>query len=158
MSASEEIFRRRFLPLYPRLYAVAAALLGNSDDAADAVQDTMTKIWSHANELADIRSPQSYALSIVRTSSIDIIRRRRDATLPPLEPQAPPAPEPDAHEFLARAIATLPEPQQEALKLNAFANLPADEIARIMNRSSADVRQLLSRGRRKLRELYRKYM
>lgn len=161
MNTSEEIFRERFLPLYPRLFAAANAILGNRDDAADAVQDAMVKIWNRANELQAIASPIGFALQLVKTSAIDILRQRRlTAVKQPdfVEPAAEPAAEPDTSDFMRRAIATLPAGQQEAIRLSAFAGMDSDDIAETMGLSKVNVRQLLSRGRRKLREIYQKNM
>ena len=42
----EDIFTKRYVPLYPKLFNVAVAILGNdSNEAADAVQEAMVKIW-----------------------------------------------------------------------------------------------------------------
>lgn len=160
MNPEEEIFRQRFLPLYPRLFAAASALLGNGDDAADAVQDSMVKIWNHAEELASVERPEAYAMRALRATCVDMLRRRklRQSELPAIDPAAPDEAEPDTAEFLQRAITTLPSAQQETIRLNVFAGLSADEIAEATEQTPANVRQQLCRGRRKLRELYQKYM
>lgn len=154
MNASEEIFRQRFLPLYARLYAVAMSICGNSADASDAVQDTMVKIWSHISEIAEIKSPLGYSLTILKNAAVDIVRRRNSTTLP--EDLSITTREPDSIVFLHRAIMSLPENQREAIRLSAFGELSSDEIAEFLNTTPANARQLLSRGRRKLREIFQK--
>ncbi|MCM1310363.1 MAG: RNA polymerase sigma factor [Bacteroides sp.] len=154
MNDSEEIFRKRFLPLYPKLYRVAASICGNSADAFDAVQDTMVKIWNRIAELSDISSPLGYSLTILKNASIDIVRRRNSTELPENLISSPQ--EPDTVAFLHRAIMSLPENQREVIRLSAFGELSSDEIADRLNISSANARQLLSRGRRKLREIFQK--
>ena len=44
MNANE--FKQRFLPLNAKLYKVAYLMLGNEDDAKDAVQDAYMKMWN----------------------------------------------------------------------------------------------------------------
>lgn len=44
MKSLEDIFTESYLPQYTRLYTIARAIVGDTD-AADAVQDTMVKIW-----------------------------------------------------------------------------------------------------------------
>lgn len=157
MNPSEEIFHQHFLPLYPRLYAVALSITGNSTDAADAVQDTMTKIWSHISEIADIKSPLGYSLTILRNSAIDIVRTRKSTELTDNIGTVEPA-DPDTLKFLYRAIRSLPDYQRRAVELSTFAELSAEEIAGQLNTSPANARQLLSRGRRKLREIFQKIL
>lgn len=156
MNTNEEIFRQRFLPLYPRLYAVALYITGNDADAADAVQDAMVKIWGHISDAAAVTSPLGYSLTILRNAAIDIIRKRNSTELADLLSCT--QSEPDTLAFLYKAVRSLPDSQREAVELSAFAELSADEIAEQLHTSSANARQLLSRGRRKLREIFNKHL
>lgn len=160
MKRLEDIFKERFLPLYPRLYAVAASILGSSTgEASDAVQDAMVKIWKSGEVMATIDKPEAYAVTILRTTAIDMLRRRHfsDSLAEVTEVDSDPPPDPDSVEFLERIIDTLPSTQQEVIRLSAFSNLPNDEIAALTGLSAVNVRQLLSRGRKKIKELYTKY-
>lgn len=161
MNPIEEIFRTAYLPLYPRLYATAFGLLADGDDAADAVQETMVKIWKSGQALASVHSPEAYSFKILRSTAIDMLRRRsHEGSLPDgKEPdEAVELPEPDTAEFLVRAIESLPEGQREVVRLSAFEDRPPDEIAEITGHTPANVRQLLCRGRKKIREIYNKYL
>lgn len=161
MKRLEDIFNERFLPLYPRLYSVAAAILGPSTgEASDAVQETMVKIWKSGASMATIEQPEAYAVKVLRTTAIDMLRRRHyaDSIDEALEIDSDSPPDPDSVEFLERIIDTLPSTQQEVIRLSAFSNLPNDEIAALTGQTAVNVRQLLSRGRKKIKELYNKYM
>lgn len=157
----DDIFTERFMPLYPKLYYVAAAILGTaSGEAADAVQEAMVKIWKSGEKMASIDNPESYAIAILRTTAIDVMRRRRFSDSLDCVPEtvADPPPDPDSAAFLERIISTLPATQQEVIRLSAFDDLSNDEIAAITGHTAANVRQLLSRGRKKIKELYSKHM
>ncbi|MDE5725521.1 MAG: hypothetical protein K2I12_05880 [Duncaniella sp.] len=79
MKQIENIFRERFLPLYPGLYKLARVLLGdNPEEAADVVQDTMVKIWNMGEAMLDIESPSGFAVSVTRTTAIDFMRRKKN--------------------------------------------------------------------------------
>ncbi len=160
VTPTEHIFRTRFLPLYPKLYSLAGAILGMAgDEAADAVQEAMVKIWNLGDRMADIEYPVRYAFSVTRTTAIDMLRRRVE-TLPGPTPdiEADPLPDPDTRVFLDRMISSLPPVQQMVMRLNVCDDLSTDEIADRTGLTEANVRQLLSRGRKKLRVLYSKYM
>lgn len=161
MKRLEDIFKERFLPLYPKLYSVASAILGPfTGEASDAVQDTMIKIWKSGEAMATIEQAEAYAVTILRTTAIDMLRRRHfaDSLDTVVEADSDPPPEPDSVEFLERIIDTLPQAQQEVIRLSAFNNLPNDEIAALTGQTAVNVRQLLSRGRKRIKELYTKYM
>lgn len=161
MNRLEKIFKTRFLPLHPRLFSIAVAILGDATgDASDAVQETMVKIWKSGDTMFSVKRPEAYAITVLRSTAIDILRRRHPAEA--LEKadniSSGELSDPDSAEFMERIIRLLPLPQQEVVRLSAFQGLSSDEIAVITNLSSGNVRQLLSRGRKKIRELYNKYV
>lgn len=149
------------MPLYPRLFSIAASLLGiGSDDAADAVQTAMVKIWKCGPAMAKIDNPAAYAAATVRTVSIDMLRRRRHDE--PIDSafgiSSEPPGDPDSQDFLQWTISQLPPRQQDVIRLSVCESLSNEEIAEATGLTADNVRQLLSRGRRKIKELYAKYM
>ena len=50
-------------------------------------------------------------------------------------------------------LSPLPSKQQDAIRLRYYEDLDFDEIAKILNTSSSNTRQLVSRGLKKLKEL-----
>ena len=161
MKSNEEIFTERFMPLYPRLYAVAASILGDvSDEAADAVQVALVKIWKSGEAMAGVANPEGYAVATVRTVAIDLLRRRHysDSLDEAYDISSDTQPDPDADGFLEWIVSQLPERQQEVIRLSVFECLSNEEIAGITGLSAENVRQQLCRGRKKMKELYTKYM
>lgn len=159
MNRTEQIFTERFLPLYPRLYAVAVAILGPArGDAADAVQDVMVRIWRLGDAMAMVAEPEAYAVRAVRNTAIDILRKRTPISDTPPDSPGDTLPEPDTAAFIRRMVDALPDAQREVVSLNAFAGLSAAEIADLTGNTPGNVRLLLCRGRRKIREMYNKYM
>lgn len=161
MKRENDIFTERFIPLYPRLYAVASAILGDaSQEAADAVQEALVKIWKSGEAMARIKNPEGYSVATVRTVAIDMLRRRHFAD--PLDEvydlSSDVAPDPDSAEFLEWCISQLPSAQQEVTRLSAYECLSNEEISKVTGMTSDNVRQALSRGRKKLKMLYDKYM
>lgn len=159
MKGLEEIFRERYVSQSCALFAVARAIVGNADDAADVVQEAMIKIWRRGAALITVDNPAAYAVSVVRTSAIDLIRSRRDTvdvdTLAALS-DTDAQPDFDAADTIDRIIESLPERQQTVIRLSAYGGCPNDEISSLTGLSPDNVRQLLSRARRKLKEIYTK--
>ena len=60
MTAEE--FKSTILANYRRMYAAALAMLANSDDASDAVQDTVARLWERRESLGDVDSPASFCI------------------------------------------------------------------------------------------------
>ena len=49
-----EQFKKRFVCIYPKLFAVAMANIGNSEDAKDVMQSLYLKLWERRDELAGV--------------------------------------------------------------------------------------------------------
>ena len=120
----------------------------------------MVRIWKTGTAMADIANPEGYAVMAVRSSAIDIIRRRHHwesldgaGEIPSGHP-----PDPDSGELLERIMASLPPRQLEVVRLSAFANLSNDEIAALTGYTPVNVRALLSRGRKRIKEIYSRFL
>ena len=78
-----ENFKRLFLPLHPKLFRIAYALVENKADAEDILQDAYYKLWSRRNELTDIQNPEAFCVTLVKNLCLDFLRspraNRRDA-------------------------------------------------------------------------------
>ena len=65
-----ESFKRLFLPLHPKLFRIAYALVENKADAEDILQDAYYKLWCRRNELADVRNSEAFCVTLVTFASI----------------------------------------------------------------------------------------
>lgn len=152
------------MPLRRLMYGVALRMGIPPDDAADAVQEALVKLWRHRDgiprEPAELRL---YCLASLRNECLTQLRRRRE-TPSPLEEaaalKAPPdsdsalmAEYSDTRRHIESLLDTLPPGQREAIRLSGFGGLDNTEIARATGQTENNVRQLLSRGRRRLRQL-----
>lgn len=155
-------FKSTILAQYRRMYAAALAMLADSDDASDAVQDTVAKLWERRTSLGDISSPQAFCIKAVRNTCIDRIRAREEANVPItadfMHPQAPEHADDTAslhmsQALVERAIESLPEAQRRVIRLSVYSCCSNDEIAAQTGFSDSNVRQLLSRARKSIRNL-----
>lgn len=157
MNARE--FQREVVPIYRELFVVAMAICNNRDNAADAVQDTMVKLWNCRDSLGGKNSIRAYAITTVRHAAIDIIRRTR--TVEPLEAisllHVEPECNPGELNEIYKVLDALPDSQRRVVAMSAIDGLETPEIALATGLTESNVRQLLCRGRRKFKELYNKY-
>lgn len=155
---TSEKFQQQIIPLGRQMFGLAYAILADSDEAADAVQDVMESLWRNRDKLDAIESTASYCLSAARHKAIDLLRQRGNASLPIEQIQEPVETETldaDDCRLLEEIIATLPEQQQAALRLSIFESAPTAEIAEQLGVSPDNARQLLSRARKKVRNLFK---
>ena len=72
----EKQFKELFLSEYGRIYKAASILLGNEDEAKDAVQDVFAKLWAGTIPLKE-ESQRTFLLTCVRNRCLNIIAQRK---------------------------------------------------------------------------------
>ncbi len=158
MNASE--FKQRFLPLNARLYTAAYRLLGNEDDAKDLIQDVYLKLWEKRDLLGDIDNDLGYCMRVVRNMSLDRLKKASPSVSDKPPEELPILGDGDAstgiehHEtaqLLRHCIARLPAMQQQVLTLREMGECSFQEIEQATGISAGNVRVLLSRARKSLR-------
>ena len=67
------------------MYRVGMSYLGNVEDAADAVQDTLAKAWEKRNTLSCPEQFKPWTMRILTNQCKDVLRKRRRKSFYPLE-------------------------------------------------------------------------
>lgn len=135
-------------------------ILGDEDEALDALQETLVSLWRHQESLSAADNTRAYCCRSARNISISRIRTRH--TLQPFENIADPSDNSydteriDRRDTLDRVktlMNRLPDTQRRVLEMRSLDDMEIDEIASNLNLSEGNVRQLLSRARRQLKKL-----
>ena len=157
----EKEFRQKVMPLQRMMYALALKLGLPPDDAADAVQETQLRLWRGREGLPeDPPAMKAYCMIAIKNECLSVIRRRRETT--PIEDALGVKAETDAGEIEAKdtrrrmeqLIDSLPDGQRRVIRLSSFGEFDVMEISDATGFTPGNVRQLLSRGRKRLRELF----
>lgn len=157
-----EQFKQQILPFHAMMYGVAKAILESEDDACDAVQDSMMSLWQKRDSLPSVANLRAYCAAAVRNQCMTMVRERAAHRQESLE-VAPAVvddstekrvDDADAIARLSNVIDRLPASQAEVMRLSAFGGLSNDEIAQATGLDNQNVRTLLSRGRRKIKEMF----
>ena len=123
--------RHLFSRYLPRVRALAARLVGDSDDAEDIAQDTFVEVWRRAAEFDANRGPEAaWLATIARSRALDLLRRRvaRARKLSELQPPAEEPPRRDQGR-LALALGQLTAAQRKLVELAYVEGLTHAEIA-----------------------------
>ena len=154
-------FKRLLLPHYRQMYATAMTILRNSDDASDAVQEAFTRLWEKRDNLPNIDNPEAYCVTTIRRICIDRIRRvaypineLTEDTLLISDDSDEQANNRESLQLATLLMKKLPEQQRQVLQLRAFNDCSFEEIESITGLTGVNVRALLSRARRRMRELF----
>ncbi|MBP3227705.1 MAG: sigma-70 family RNA polymerase sigma factor [Bacteroidaceae bacterium] len=156
-------FVNRYLPMCADLRRAAVVLLGNADDADDAVQEVMARLWQRRADLERMENARGYAFTTLRNHCLNRLKARREEV--PIDAAAERGSPDDLAAQLERRserrlveqiIGTLPSKAARAMRLYHFAQLDLPEIAALTGQSEESLRRLLSRSRLKVIETYRK--
>lgn len=160
-----DVERRRFEELYAQHYrpilAYARRRVGSLQEAEDVVSATFLVAWRRLDEIAAIDKPLAWLYGVAyRTIANQRRSARRAADLAREAAQHAEVAVPDraVDEVAARAeldevlaaLTTLPERDQEILRLAAFEGLGPKEIAKVVDVKPALARTLLYRARKRL--------
>jgi RNA polymerase sigma-70 factor (ECF subfamily) len=140
---------------YARLVSVVAAVCGSRDEAEEAVQAAFVRLVGAWDRVASYDDPEAW----VRKAAFGIVSNRRRKVRngvrallrqgPSYDVQGPSGDRVD----LARAMATLPIAQRQALVLVHVVGLTVDDAARELGVAPGTVKSRLSRGRASLTPL-----
>lgn len=155
--------QRAFAAIYRRydqsLYRYCLAIVGNPQDAQDALQNTMVKVLRSLPGEERRLELKPWLYRIAHNESIELLRRRRGAVQ--LDPEAAAqglgtADEAAARErlrYLVADLKELPERQRGALVMRELGGLEFAEIGAALGTSAAVARQTLYEARLGLREM-----
>lgn len=160
MNADE--FKQQFYPFHPKLYRIAYALLNNPADAEDILQEAYYKLWNKRNELIIVKQPEAFCVTLVRNLCMDFLRSPKNR-IENDEPEmlslsSETTPESDLEskekmEQIETLIDKLPEKQQVVIRMRGCGDCSLEEIEIATGESAANVRVLLSRARKTLKEM-----
>ncbi|MDE7407517.1 MAG: sigma-70 family RNA polymerase sigma factor [Muribaculaceae bacterium] len=157
-------FTRLFAEMHTRLRLSVRGWLGNDDDAADVVQETFYRLWNRCDSMDSDGEASAILHTTARNLSIDALRRRSSRAMTPITDDVEVA---DIHDhattdedILAKVTAIidskLSERDRAILYRRERDGWDFEDLAEEYGLSEANVRMILSRGRRTVREFYRK--
>ena len=130
------------------LYRAALAILGDAQEAEDAVQDTFLKFLEKAP--AELDSPPAWLMRVLVNGCRSRLRLawRRECPLP----ETLPAPGPEERQEVEELF-SLPPQDRAVLHLFYYEGYSTGEIAQMTGQSPGTVRARLTRARQRLRKL-----
>ncbi|WP_420453925.1 RNA polymerase sigma factor [Rubrivirga sp.] len=143
------------------VYRVALRVTGTTDDAADAAQDALVKVWKGIGQI-DPSGHRAWVCRVARNAALDLLRRR---AVRPAPGRAEAVSEPEAGDLLpddhaeaadlrvelARAVGSLGEPYRSILVLRDVEGLAYAEIADALELPLNTLKVYLHRARRRCR-------
>jgi RNA polymerase sigma-70 factor (ECF subfamily) len=147
-------FESFFRAEYRSLCQALVLLVGDTFEAEEIAQETMTRVLERWDRVGNMDSPAGYAyrtalnLQRKRIRRLAVRTKRRFASVPVADIGAAAS---DRHD-VRRALQELPDGQRAALILVDWLDMDTDEAGRVLELKPASVRVRLHRARSALRD------
>jgi RNA polymerase sigma-70 factor (ECF subfamily) len=153
---SLELFTQRILPMTDKLFRVALRLLQNAEEAEDAVQDVLIKIWGKREEWSRWGNMEAYCMTAARNTCLERLRSKKGRHVEvevaaylrsPDQDPADRAQERELRDRLRECMETLPEKHYLVMQLREVEGLSYQEIAEALGLTMDQVKVYLHRAR-----------
>lgn len=152
-------FNRQIISLVPRIYPMVRRLLQNDEEAADAMQDILLKLWNKKRKLINHPNPNGFVFLTARNHCLDKLKIKNKHKFLVIDQDIPESTglndisnyeRTELNEIIQKTIKSLPQKQRDVITLRDLDGLEFNEIAEITGDKVEHIRVLLSRARKKL--------
>ena len=148
------------MPFKDKLYRLAKRLLVSSEEAEDATQEILLKLWSKKKAIGGYRNVEAFAMTMTKNFCLDRLKSKQAGNLKlvhsnysdentSLQKQVEAI---DSVNWIERIMEELPEQQKMVLQLRDVEQYTNDEIAALLDMKPTAIRVTLSRARKTVRE------
>ena len=162
---SQERFKAEILPIRDKLFHIAHKILVEEEEAEDAVQEVLLKLWHTCDSLDKYDNAAAFATTVTKNHCLDRlkVKNRQDSLDETYEARAGDdnpylqLERKNTEEIIRKIIEGLPQLQQAIITMKDMEEYEVEEIAEITGTKVEAVRVNLSRARKKVREEYIKW-
>ncbi len=153
-------FVKSITPFKDKLFRLAKRLLVSTEEAEDATQEVLLKLWNKNDDLENYNSLEAFAMTMTKNYCLDQLKSKRAGNLklvhdnyndrePSLQQKLE---DKDSLDWVEKVINQLPEQQRMIIQMRDIEQYEFEEIAKILNMNETAIRVALSRGRKTIRE------
>lgn len=148
------------LPFKDKLFRLAKRLLVSREEAEDATQEILLKLWSNNKGMEKYTNVEAYAMTMTKNFCLDRLKSKQAGNLKlvhsnykdenvSLQTDLEVS---DSLNWVEKIMEELPEQQKMVLQLRDVEQYGFDEIAALLDMKPTAVRVALSRARKMVRE------
>ncbi len=148
------------LPFKDKLFRMAKRLLVSTEEAEDATQEILIKLWDKKNKMDTYNNVEAFAMTMTKNFCLDRLKSKQAGNLKLVhsnytdsstslqsELEAK-----DSISWVERIMAELPEQQKMVLQLRDVEQYEYEEIEKLLDMKPTAIRVALSRARKTVRE------
>lgn len=147
-------------PFRDKVFRLAKRLLISTEEAEDATQEVLVKLWNKNEGLKGYGNVEAFAMTITKNYCLDQLKSKRASNLsivdknftdrePSLQQKVE---DNDSLNWVEKIIDQLPEQQRLIIQMRDIEQYEFDEIAKVLGMNETAIRVALSRARKMIRE------
>jgi len=148
------------MPFKDKLFRMAKRLLVSTEEAEDATQEILLKLWAKSNAISTYKNVEAFAMTMTKNFCLDRLKSKQAGNLKlvhsnyadesrSLQKQVEAV---DSVNWVEKIMEDLPEQQKMVLQLRDIEEYDFDEIGEMLDMQPTAVRVALSRARKIVRE------
>lgn len=149
------------MPFKDKLYRLAKRLLVSSEEAEDATQEILLKLWTKNKSIESYNNVEAFAMTMTKNFCLDRLKSKQASNLKlvhsnygdegstSLQKQVEAR---DSLSWVEKIMDELPEQQKMVLQLRDVEQYEYEEIEELLGMKPTAVRVALSRARKTVRE------
>lgn len=151
-------------PFKDKIFRLAKRLLISTEEAEDATQEVMVKLWTKNETLSELRSMEAMAMTMTKNYCLDQLKSKHAGNLTLVhnnytDSQASlqqKIEDVDSWGWVEKIINDLPEQQKLIIQMRDIEQCEFEDIAKTLGMSESTIRVALSRARKTIREIMTK--
>lgn len=147
-------------PFKDKVFRLAKRLLISTEEAEDATQEVLVKLWSKNESLVGFNSVEAFAMTMTKNYCLDQLKAKRSGNLKIVDDNftsethslVKEVEDVDSLNWVEKIINRLPEQQRLIIQMRDIEQYEFSEISKIMQMNETAIRVALSRARKTIRE------
>jgi RNA polymerase sigma factor (sigma-70 family) len=147
-------------PFKDKVFRIAKRLLVSSEEAEDATQEVLIRLWNKKQELTKYNSVEALAVTMTKNYCLDQLKSKRASNLKLVhsnysDNQAgadKQLEDKDSWSWVEKIMNNLPEQQKLIVQMRDVEEYEFSEIAKVLDMNETAVRVALSRARKTIKE------
>lgn len=147
-------------PFKDKLFRVAKRLLVSTEEAEDATQEVLVKLWNKNETLGEYRSVEAVAMTMTKNYCLDQLKSKRAGNMRIVHNNftdreasvQQKIEDRDNWNWVEKIMNDLPDQQKLIIQMRDIEEMEFEEISKVLEMNEQAIRTALSRARKAIRE------
>jgi RNA polymerase sigma-70 factor (ECF subfamily) len=147
-------------PFKDKVFRMAKRLLVSTEEAEDATQEVLVKLWNKSESLDEYKSVEAVAMTMTKNYCLDQLKSKRASNMKIVHNNftdreaslQQKVEDRDTWNWVEKIMNDLPEQQKIIVQMRDIEEMEFEEISKILEMNESAIRTALSRARKTIRE------